>query len=108
MDLRQNLANSWGMEKESLTNSFLFITGTLLLYIAALGVNVLPYPINYLVAFLFFIFWLGYPIAFYYDRKYVSRESDWTPSRWFYFGFVPGLLGVILVAYYVYKRNDKF
>lgn len=96
------------MEPESMTESFMFIMGTFLFYLLVLGAEILPGPAGAAIALAFFVFWLGYPVALHYDRKYVAENSEWRPSRWYYLGFLPGYLGLVFVGYYVYKRREKF
>lgn len=43
------------------------------------------------------------PVGVYFDRKYVSEVSEWTPSEWYYLSFLGGI-GVLLCTVYVWKR----
>lgn len=46
---------------------------------------------------------LGSGIAFYFDRRYVSAHSSWTPSAWHYLLVLP-TIGEIVAVVYLYKR----
>lgn len=109
MGVRANIAESLGMPVDAVTRSFMFVLGTLIVYLAVGGIEFIPFPADMVFALLFIVFWLGYPVALHYDKKYVAQHSSgWTPSKWYYLGFLPGYLGLVFVGYYVYKRKDAF
>ena len=44
------------------------------------------------------------PFALYYDRTYVSEQSEWTPTLLYLFAFVP-LLNVLIATLYLVRRH---
>ncbi|MFB6216400.1 MAG: hypothetical protein ABEJ72_05470 [Candidatus Aenigmatarchaeota archaeon] len=49
---------------------------------------------------------LAAPVATFYDRRYVSRELGWIPSRIYILLALIPALGLITTAYYLKKRRD--
>lgn len=43
-------------------------------------------------------------VAVYFDRKYVSSVSEWTPTRLYYFTFL-GYPGMMIALVYVWRRH---
>lgn len=108
MSAKTEIADVLNMPSEDVTRSYLFLTGTLVMYLVAGAITVLPSPADLVFALVFLVFWLGCPIALYFDRKHVAKTSEWTPSKLYYFGFLPGYLGVAAVGYYLYKRSGWY
>lgn len=108
MGLKQNLADSWDIERSSVTNSMLFLLGTACVYLLSGVVQYLPDLGGLVFAAVFVVFWLGFPFALHYDKRFVSENSDWRPSRLYYFGLLPSYLGLAVVGIYLYKRREAF
>lgn len=65
---------------------------------ATLGIILIPITLLGGVLLLFS------PIAVYFDRKYIAKVSDWEPSDWYYWMFVPPL-SLVLPYVYLYNRH---
>lgn len=106
MTVKEDLADAFEMHPTAVTVSYLFLVGTFFVY-AGIGIlQILPFPLAVVFGVIFVVFWLGYPIALYYDRKYVAEQSDWNPSRLYYLGILPGYRGLAAVGHYLYKRLE--
>lgn len=87
---------------------------TAMVYLLASSITVLPE--GYLIADLiivltalsFLVLWLGFPYILYKDRKQIFNNTDWNPSKLYYFGFLPSILGAIVILVYLYRRNKTF
>lgn len=108
MSVKEEIADVLKMKPADITKSYLFLTGTLLLYAGAGVIPIAPSPFALPLVVLFLIFWIGAPIAIYYDRRHVKNTSEWTPSKLYYFGFLPGYLGIAIIGYYLYKRTGWY
>lgn len=56
------------------------------------------------------IAWVMVPIsgmAFYYDRRYLTREHDWTPSTFYYTLAFPSIIGGVIAYIYLDNRRRK-
>lgn len=70
-------------------------------------------PVGEFVILLAAVVLLLYAIAFpllsvaavYFDRKYVSTASDWTPSLAYYAVIVPGFIAELIVLVYLHQRH---
>jgi hypothetical protein len=87
-----------------------FIWGTLLLYIALPAITRIPglpslafIPLTVL----FLVFWLGFPYAFHKDKQYVQERYEWEPSKLYYLGVLPSIIGIVFVLGYLYEREKK-
>lgn len=88
-----------------------FLFGTVFAYLMSFTIFEVPFipePVLNIAAVIFVVFWLGMPIALRRDKRYVAEHADWNPSTAYYLGFLPGYLGLGIVGYYLYKRNEKF
>lgn len=111
MSLLDRLPEDSHLKGEHVTFYTRFLFGTLFAYIISSAVYDATFLPDYILApigMFFLVFWLGMPIALRRDKRYVSEHSDWTPSRAYYLGFLPGYLGLGVLVYYLYKRAKKF
>lgn len=73
--------------------------------LALLG-NVSPAAEGF-VGLLFFVAWVGLPLAAYYDMQYVRSESQWRPNGGLWvLGLLVWFLNVPLAAIYLYRRHE--
>lgn len=100
LDIREVLA----IKNGNFTYAYLFLLGTSMVYLSSMGYNYVRQSMADVNLVLFVFFWLGYPIALYFDKKFVTKNSDWSPSKAYYIGFVP-TLGLVVIAYYIQKRQ---
>lgn len=111
MSLLDRLPEDSELKGEHVTAYTRFLFGTLLAYIVTSAIydtTFLPEPILAAVAIVFLVFWLGMPLALRRDKRYVAEHSEWNPSWVYYLGFLPGYLGLGVLAYYLYKRTKTF
>lgn len=111
MSILDRLPEDSELKGEHVTFYTRFLFGTLFAYIissALYDATFIPDSILVVVALFFLVFWLGMPIALRRDKRYVAEHSEWNPSRVYYLGFLPGYLGLGVLAYYLYKRTKTF
>ena len=56
------------------------------------------------IVLLGFVLTLFAPIAVYFDRKYVTAVSNWTPSEWYFLIVLPPF-SLVLPYVYLYRRQ---
>lgn len=84
-----------------------------LVYVSSGAIAVLPQNIIFdLIAVLwllaFIVTWLPFPYILYKDRKQSVKETDWSPSKAYYLGWLPGYIGIIAVFMYLARRNEAY
>ena len=89
------------------------VFATAMLYLMVGGIGILPSGLLFdiisgILAISFICAWLPFPYVLYKDRKYVTEQTDWSPSKAYYFGWLPSYLGVAVLLLYLYRRDKTF
>lgn len=48
------------------------------------------------------------PISTYTDIKFIREKTTWDPSKLYYISIIPGIIGPVTIALYLYKRHRVF
>lgn len=56
------------------------------------------------IAFLVAVFAIA---GLYYDRRYVSTVSDWSPSAWYFLMFFVPFVGYFVTILYLFRRHRR-
>lgn len=99
---------------ENATRWSKMLFATAMIYLFSSGITLLPEgnvifdTLIALTGIAFFILWLSFPYVLYKDRKQIYTNTDWRPSKLYYFGFLPSLVGTAVILLYLYRRNKTF
>lgn len=99
---------------ENATRWSKILFATAMLYLLASSMTAFPESnelLNIILAIIAFIFlglWISFPYVLYKDRKQMFKETEWNPSKLYYFGFLPSPIGAAVILLYLYRRNKLF
>lgn len=89
------------------------LVATFLVYIMLGGITVLPEGgvfdlLGLLFLGAFVVCWIPFPIWLYNDRKRVVEETDYSPSKLYYLGWLPSYLGAGAIVIYLHRRGEAY
>lgn len=86
---------------------------TFFAYVAVGGVALVPSggafdTLRLVLLGIFTAFWVPFPVWLYMDRKRVLAETDYSPSKLYYLGWLPSYLGAPFVILYLAQRGAAY